>query len=315
MVRSLLSKAMLLLIVGRSMPLARGMRSFSLSARKSHLFYNDVYEVILPPSHRFPMQKYRAVREMVQRECAGNVQVQMMVSPCATIEELSLTHSREYVTRYLNGLMTDKEIRKTGFPWTVANTMRATSSTGGTIAAMRAIMSDPHSSIAGHLAGGTHHAFWDYGEGFCAFSDIAVASNLALVEFPDFVKQILIIDLDVHQGNGNAVLFKENPHVFTFSMHCKDNYFSRKEQSDVDVELEAGMGDEEYLDKLSVWLPKLLDSVKPQLVFYQAGVDIFEGDRLGKLNITREGLQRRNAAVYKAIMDRKMKCVVTMGGG
>lgn len=162
---------------------------------------------------------------------------------------------------------------------------------------------------------GTHHAFYNYGEGFCIFSDIAVACNRALIEYPELVRQVLIIDLDVHQGNGNAKLFQDAPQVFTFSMHCKDNYFSEKQQSNIDVELEAGLSDDEYLSKLKVWLPYLMDVIKPQLVFFQAGVDIFEGDRLGKLRVTREGLMRRNSYVYQYVLRRNIKCVVTMGGG
>ena len=180
---------------------------------------------------------------------------------------------------------------------------------------MRSVLSGKSSNMACHLAGGTHHAFYNYGEGFCIFSDIAVAANLALQEFPNLVKKILIIDLDVHQGNGNAALFHDESRVFTFSMHCKENYFSKKEQSNLDVEIESKSGDKEYLDKLNLWLPLLLDTVQPELVFYQAGVDIYQYDRLGKLNITRQGLLDRNIAIYKEIMKRNLKCVVTMGGG
>jgi acetoin utilization deacetylase AcuC-like enzyme len=289
--------------------------SVAQQSKTMDLFYNDVYEVPLPPTHKFPMQKYRAVRELLQYENSNNPQIRFSVSPRATAEELGFTHCPTYVDRYFNGQLTNAEVRKTGFPWTPANVIRSTSSAGGTVAAMRSILSSEDSNMACHLAGGTHHAFYNYGEGFCIFSDIAVACNLALREFPHQVRQVLIVDLDVHQGNGNAVLFAQEPRVFTFSMHCRENYFSRKEHSNVDVELEPGTGDEEYMEQLQLWLPKLFDTVKPDLVFYQAGVDIFEGDRLGKLKVTREGLQRRNAAVYQEVMARNMKCVVTMGGG
>jgi acetoin utilization deacetylase AcuC-like enzyme len=298
----------------RSLVLNRRLSARQLS-KTMDLFYNDVYEVALPPTHKFPMQKYRAVRELLQHENSNNPQIRFSVSPRATAEELGFTHCPTYVHRYFSGQLTDVEVRKTGFPWTPANVLRSTSSAGGTVAAMRSILSSENSNMACHIAGGTHHAFYDYGEGFCIFSDIAVACNLALREFPRQVRQILIVDLDVHQGNGNAVLFAQEPRVFTFSMHCRENYFSRKEHSNVDVELKPGTGDEEYMEQLQLWLPKLFDTVKPDLVFYQAGVDIFEGDRLGKLKVTREGLQRRNAAVYQEVMARNMKCVVTMGGG
>lgn len=279
------------------------------------LFYNDVFEVSLPENHRFPMHKYRMVRKRLQAEFEGSECVNFAVSPLATREELETTHCPNYIKRYQSGRMTDLEIRRTGFPWSLEHVRRSTSSVGGTIAAMRSVLSNEDILFAGHIAGGTHHAFYDYGEGFCIFSDIAVAANLALREFPLKVERIVIIDLDVHQGNGNAELFKTSPNVFTFSMHCRENFFSAKRQSNVDVEIDAGSGDEDYLQKLKVWLPYLVDVVRPQLVFFQAGVDIFEQDKLGKLKVTREGLQRRNTMVFKTLRRRAIPCVVTMGGG
>ena len=285
------------------------------STKKLTLYYNDTFEVVLPPQHRFPMEKYRLVRELLQAEYNGDGRTLFAESPLASVDELKLTHCPNYVDRYLKRQLSSAETRKTGFPDNQDNVNRAISSAGGTVAAMRAVLSDKNATLAGHIAGGTHHAFYDYGEGFCVFSDIAVASNLALREYPNTVRQVLIIDLDVHQGNGNAVLFKDESRVFTFSMHCKDNYFSKKEHSNIDVELDAGMGDDEYMAKLDMWLPVLFDSVRPDLVFFQAGVDIYAGDRLGKLKISRAGLQRRNEAVYREIVQRNLKCVVTMGGG
>ena len=300
----------------RGRALARTLSSpVRFMANKVTLYYNDVYEVVLPPTHRFPMEKYRLVRQKLQSEFASDMNVEFVESPLATTDELKLTHCPDYVDRYLAGRLTESETRKTGFPHNQDNINRACSSAGGTVAATRSVLKNKDALFSGHLAGGTHHAFYDYGEGFCVFSDIAVACNLALKEYPDEVKQILIIDLDVHQGNGNAVIFQDDPRVFTFSMHCKDNYFSKKEHSNIDVEVEAGCLDEEYLAKLNLWLPILFEKVQPQLVFFQAGVDIYEGDRLGKLKITRTGLQQRNEAVYKEIVKRKIKCVVTMGGG
>ncbi|CAM9426428.1 unnamed protein product, partial [Hapterophycus canaliculatus] len=173
----------------------------------------------------------------------------------------------------------------------------------------------PPPVFSGHIAGGTHHAFWDRGEGFCVFSDIAVAANVALRDYPETIRQILIVDCDVHQGNGNAVLFKSEPAVFTFSIHCKANYFSEKEKSDVDLEVEDGTEDEEYLGRLSERLPTLVDQVRPDLIFYQGGVDPLEHDRLGRLNLTREGLQVRNRLVYETSLTRGIPTVITMGGG
>jgi acetoin utilization deacetylase AcuC-like enzyme len=167
--------------------------------RPARFFYNDVYRVALPETHRFPMEKYRMVREGLQRAFVGDARVDFEVSPLATAEELKSTHCSRYVDRYLRGQMSELEIRRVGFPWSISGVQRSTSSVGGTVAAMRAVCSG-EAAFAGHIAGGTHHAFYDYGEGFCVFSDIAVAANLALYEFPS-IQKILIVDLDVHQGD------------------------------------------------------------------------------------------------------------------
>jgi acetoin utilization deacetylase AcuC-like enzyme len=278
------------------------------------LFTHDNYEIQLPAAHRFPVKKYRMTRDILRSEYADEERLVWGDSPQVTREELILTHCEEYVDRYLQGGMTPLEIRRQGFPWTPESVDRALRIVGGTVAATRAVLSDDTVCIAGNIAGGTHHAFRAYGEGFCIFSDIAVAANLALQEFPS-VQRVLIIDLDVHQGNGNAKLFQEDPRVFTFSIHCCDNYFSEKQTSNIDVELEGGMGDDEYLSKLKTWLPYLFHSVQPDLVFFQAGVDIYEGDRLGKLKVTRRGLQQRNQIVFQYLQRRGVRCVVTMGGG
>ena len=168
------------------------------SMKTAKFFYNDVYRVVLGDTHRFPMEKYRLVREGLQTIFSTEKRVIFEVSPMATKEELVTTHCRDYVERYLKGKQTEKEIRKVGFPYSISGVQRSTSSVGGTVAAMRAVSSGS-CTFAGHIAGGTHHAFFSYGEGFCVFSDIAVAANLALKEFRD-IKKILIIDLDVHQG-------------------------------------------------------------------------------------------------------------------
>jgi len=207
-----------------------------------HFFYNDVYDVLLPPNHRFPMPKYRLVREKLQREYSFPELVLFTPSPCASEAELATTHCPNYIHRYFTGNMTPLEVRRTRFPWSMDHVRRSTSSVGGTVAAMRAIADNHNLVFTGHIAGGTHHAFYDYGEGFCIFSDIAVAANLALLEYPEQFRRIVIIDLDVHQGNGNAELFKDSKQVFIFSMHCKDNYFSAKRSSNVDIELEQAQG-------------------------------------------------------------------------
>lgn len=280
-----------------------------------HLYYNDYYKVTLPANHKFPMDKYRLVRDEVKEKFGDKVEFKE--SPLASKEELLSTHCPEYITRFLDGTMSEREIRVSGFPWTERGVNRALSSVGGTLAATREVMRHGLNSgaVAAHLAGGTHHAMYDRPEGFCIFSDIAVAANMAFEEFPE-LERILIIDCDVHQGNGNAVLFQDDPRVFTFSIQCEGNIFSKKAKSDVDVDLPNGTTDADYLAKLKSWLsPFLMDVVKPQLIFYQAGVDISEHDRLGKLKITREGLRKRNELVYSAVKRRNIPMILTMGGG
>lgn len=247
------------------------------------------------------------------------------ISPVATIEELTTTHSHDYVQKVMTGNLTEKEQRNVGFPWSEANVKRSTSSVGGTLAAASYVckthtMADRNSKTyfapwAAHVAGGTHHAFHDYGEGFCVFSDIAVAANVILQRFPE-MKTILILDLDVHQGNGNAVLFQGKPEVVTFSMHCNANYFSEKQFSDVDVELPPDCTDQTYLMTLNHWLNRIKRESGPyDLVFFQAGVDILKDDRLGRMSITQKGVNRRNQLVYDFASELNVPFVITMGGG
>jgi acetoin utilization deacetylase AcuC-like enzyme len=318
------------------------------------IFYNDVYDVVLPPNHRFPMKKYRKVRLKVQHlikeettkrqdELSGVFRAVFRVSPLATVAELQTTHCHVYIERFLTGNQTPEEQRNVGFPWSPAGVKRALSSVGGTVSAACHVVemhrehqrlyrrnpefsgspSKPYAPVwSAHLAGGTHHAFRDYGEGFCVFSDIAVAANVVLQRYPDIVRNILILDLDVHQGNGNAALFPENrPEVTTVSIHCVANYFSEKQRSDLDVELPAGCNDETYLLTLHHWLKQIRQEMvrtnkSYDLVFYQAGVDILDADRLGKMSVSFEGLKRRNEMVYRFVHDElRAPLVITMGGG
>ncbi len=306
----------------------------SLNPQTIDFYYNDIYEVPLPPQHRFPMEKYRMVRKILQREWNEEVydeaadRVQFIPSPLATREELILTHCPNYVDRYCTGEnFTPAEIRKTGFPWSKEQVARSLSSTGGTIAAMRNVLSKafsqptlqsntrPRFLCSGQIAGGTHHAFYDYGEGYCIFSDIAVAANVALREYPDQVKRILIIDCDVHQGNGNAKLFHGSSNVITYSIHCKENLFSARQYSTLDVDVDRDCDDDTYLLLLQSTLEPLFNQVSPDLVFLQMGVDISADDRLGRLKVSRFGLQRRNAYLYSLLARASIPTVVTMGGG
>ena len=292
------------------------------------LFFNDVYHVPLSPTHRFPMEKYHGVRHRLQKMLPQRMAT-FEVSPCATEEDLVTTHEHEYVRRFLAGEFTDRENRVVGFPWSPESVARALSSVGGTVAATHAVCRGD-CAVAGHIAGGTHHAFADHGEGFCVFSDIAVAANVALRDYPRDIRNILIVDLDVHQGNGNAVIFQNDSRVYTFSMHCRQNYFSQQQVSDMDVEVEAGTGDDAYCALLEEHLRLIMRRVQPDLVFYQSGVDVSATDRLGKLKLTTSGLRRRNELVYDTVFQyqqrfeewrgkrtrlKKPMLVVVMGGG
>jgi acetoin utilization deacetylase AcuC-like enzyme len=275
------------------------------------LYYNDVYEVPLPPKHRFPMKKYKAVRYSIMQDALPNVD--LAVSPQISTEDLSTAHCPLYIGRYLGNKFTADENRRVGFPWSMASVRRSLSSVGGTVAAMHAVMGPEGYRIAGHLAGGTHHAFRDRGEGFCVFNDIATAATVALRDLS--LERILIIDLDVHQGNGTAKIFENDSRVTTFSMHCGKNLFSKREASDLDVELEVGIGDEEFLELTALHVQRLMETIQPQLTFYQAGVDPSKQDALGKLALSREGLMERNRIVCEASLRASSPLVVTMGGG
>jgi acetoin utilization deacetylase AcuC-like enzyme len=264
------------------------------------------------------------------------------VSPLATVEELETTHSKDYIQRFLKGDQTELEQRNVGFPWSTEGVDRALSSVGGTLAAACSICEellerqehdqpiqndDNDGSVsvaavmppwAAHVAGGTHHAFYDYGEGFSVFSDIAVAANVVLERYPNLIKRILIIDLDVHQGNGNAVLFQGRPEVSTFSIQCEGNYFSEKQTSDLDVELPIGCNDGTYLTTLHHWLKRIETLTGPDhfdMIFFQAGVDILEDDRLGRMDISAQGVRRRNQFVYDFARRLNLPLVICMGGG
>jgi len=288
-------------------------------------YYNDPYEYPLPAGHRFPMEKYRIVRERLERDITS---AEFRVSPLVSHEDLLTTHDASYVRRFLDGELSAAENRRIGFPWSVDGVRRALSSTGGTVAAARCVAEALRSrqeqrndgaskfAVAGHIAGGTHHARADAGAGFCVFSDIAVATNVLRRDFADVCRRVLIVDLDVHQGDGNAVIFADDPGVFTFSLHAADNVAWQAERvaSDCDVALATGAGDDTYLRMLRAYLP-LLRRVAPDVVFYQAGVDPSEHDRLGKLNVTRRGLRRRNDLVFETCRRLDVPVVVTMGGG
>ena len=230
-------------------------------------------------------------------------------------------HDEAYVDRVLNCKLTEKEARGIGFPMHPSSVTRSLASTGGTVAATHTVLAEgSEHKAAAQVAGGTHHAFAEWGEGFCVFNDIAVAAVNALNTFPERLSSsptpILIIDLDVHQGNGTAKIFQDDDRVITFSVHGAGNYpWKTKMTSNHDVDLPDDTGDEEYNAVVAEWLPFLFDSYRPALVYFQAGVDALREDSFGRLGMTREGMLRRNHMVYDECVTRDVPLVVTMGGG
>jgi acetoin utilization deacetylase AcuC-like enzyme len=277
-------------------------------------FYADQFVLPLPSGHRFPMSKYRLLRQRV--ECEPGLQLCQALP--ATDGELALAHTPAYVSAVLEGTLSAAHQREIGFPWSDAMVGRARRSVGATIAAARAALSG---GVAANLAGGTHHASADKGGGFCVFNDAAVAARLMQVEWHRSQRRLLrvaIIDLDVHQGNGSATIFADDPTVFTLSLHGAKNFPFRKERGDLDVELPDGCRDEAYLDALDGALAELwrrhADAL-PGLIFYVAGADPHEGDRLGRLALTSAGLAERDRRVLAAARERGIPVALSMAGG
>ena len=270
------------------------------------VFYTDHFVLPLLDGHRFPMQKYSLLREAVQAFAPDSLEV----APAASDDELLLAHDAAYIERMSNGTLTVTEIRQIGFPWSPFMAERARRSAGATLAAAKASLID---RSAVNLAGGTHHAFRDHGEGFCCYNDAAVAARVLQRDFD--IKRVLICDLDVHQGNGTASIFLDDPSAFTFSMHGARNYPVRKEISSLDVELNDGCDDETYLNHLHHHLPKIIAQFQPDAMIYLAGADPFEGDRLGRLKLTKAGLHARDRFVMMSARDNAVPLTVTMAGG
>lgn len=271
--------------------------------------WSEIYKYELPDGHRFPMVKYDLLPEQLLFE--GTLRQDNFFTPRPLSDtEILLTHSKEYLDK-LNAQMLDpKEIRKIGFPMTSRLVERGKHIANGTYLGAKWALNN---KIAMNIAGGTHHSFTDRGEGFCLFNDIAIASNLLLNEFPNF--KILVVDLDVHQGNGTAKIFKDEPRVFTFSMHGAKNFPLKKESSDLDIELPDQMEDAAYLTMLREYVPRLIDFVQPDFIFYLAGVDVLQSDKLGRLSLSKQGCKERDAIVLKAAYQNKIPIQVSMGGG
>ena len=279
-----------------------------------HAYYADQFVLPLPVGHSFPMSKYRLLRERLH-ELPG---LQMCPAEPASDGELALVHTPAYVSAVAEGTLSAALQREIGFPWSEAMVERARRSVGATIAAARAALA---TGVAANLAGGTHHASADKGGGYCVFNDAAVAARLMQAEWHRAHRQLLrvaIIDLDVHQGNGSAAIFSEDPTVFTLSIHGAKNFPFRKERSSIDVDLPDGCTDEPYLRALDDALAELWHrhaGAPPGLAFYLAGADPHEGDRLGRLKLTTAGLAERDRRVLAALRERAIPVALSMAGG
>ncbi|MBK9732104.1 MAG: histone deacetylase [Chitinophagaceae bacterium] len=267
------------------------------------------YVLPLPANHRFPISKYELIPLQLLHE--GIVTEENFFQPeSIDIEVVALTHTQEYIHRLQNLQMTDSEMRKIGFPQTPELMTREFIIAGGTLECCE--FAKQH-GVSLNIAGGTHHAYPDHGEGFCLLNDCAIAANYLL--HTSKAARLLIIDLDVHQGQGTAKIFEHEKRVFTFSMHGKNNYPVHKEKSTLDVELPDGIRDNDYLSLLQQHLPQVIDQFRPDFSFYISGVDIIATDRFGKLNVSMEGCKRRDAFVFETLKKQNIPVVVTMGGG
>lgn len=271
--------------------------------------YDPIYCHPLPEGHRFPMEKYELLPELLVRE--GTLTDADFFSPILEPDRLLVApHDPDYYQRLERLELTPAEIRKTGFPLSDQLVAREKLIMSGTVQCARQAILD---GISLNIAGGTHHAFTDRGEGFCLLNDIGIAARALLDE--GLAKQVLVIDLDVHQGNGTAQMFSHEPRVYTFSMHGANNYPLQKEVSDYDIPLPDGTTDAYYLQTLKQVLPRLIDHVKPDFVFYQCGVDILETDKLGRMKVTLDGCRQRDEFVLKLCYNNRIPVCASMGGG
>jgi acetoin utilization deacetylase AcuC-like enzyme len=285
-----------------------------------HVFSNARFSMDLPPGHRFPMPKYQLLRDRVEAECP---QLAVTEAPPATEGELALAHTPDYIGAVLQGTLSAAAQREIGFPWSERMVARSLRSVGATIAAARAALAVPGGGVALHLAGGTHHAYADKGSGYCVFNDVVVAARLMQAEVFRHHRRglrVWVIDLDVHQGNGTAAILRDDPSVFTLSLHGAKNFPFRKEPGDLDVDLPDGCTDAPYLEALDAalsqaWQRQLDGGGAPGLAFYLAGADPHEGDRLGRLKLTDAGLAERDRRVFDWLGRHRVPVAVTMAGG
>lgn len=272
------------------------------------IFYSPYYYADIGENHVFPIKKFELVRDKLLAE--GTLHLSEIVEPePAKIEDVLLVHTEDYITRLKSGSLTTKEVRRLGLPWSEALVRRSFLATSGTISAAKYALEN---AVSSNLAGGTHHSFPDRGEGFCVLNDVAVA--IRVLQKENLAKRFLIVDCDVHQGNGTAFIFRDDPQVFTFSMHGAKNYPLFKENSTLDIELPDKTGDAEFLETLNEALPRIFLH-NPDIVFYLGGADPFEKDKLGRLGLTIEGLSKRDKMVLSYAKEREIPIVTTMSGG
>lgn len=284
-----------------------------------HAFYADHFVLPLPLGHRFPMQKYAMLRDRIVENLP---RVCLLQAPMATEGELALAHQPGYIEAVLCGGLSPDAQREIGFPWSLGMAERARRSVGATVAASRCAVAGE--GLAANVAGGTHHAYAHKGSGFCVFNDVAVAARLIQAEAARKAAQrglskkplqVAVVDLDVHQGNGTAHIFQRDPSVFTLSLHGEKNFPFRKELSDLDVELPDGCADGPYLEALTLAMDALAQRFEPDFIFYLAGADVFEGDRLGRLKLTADGIEARDRQVFDWAYQRRIPLVMVMAGG
>lgn len=273
------------------------------------IVYHPDYVAPLPPGHRFPMAKFGKVYEWLVRDGIAGLD-QFHLPERASDAWLHLAHAPDYVTAYCQGALDARAMRRIGLPWSAVLANRTCVAVGGTVLAATLAL---QGGLACNTAGGTHHAFYDFGSGFCIFNDLVIAARLLLEQGK--ARRVLLIDLDVHQGDGTAAIAQGDARIFTFSMHCGDNFPFRKQQSNLDIELPVGTADAAYLHTLAGILPDLLSQVRPDFVFYDAGVDPHVEDALGKLALTDEGLYQRDHYVLDTCLRLGVPVATVIGGG
>lgn len=270
-------------------------------------FYTDHFVLPLPPGHRFPMEKYARLRDQVSKLTG----TQLVEAPPASDTQILYAHDAHYLIRVLEGKLNPEEQKEIGFPWSEKMVERSRRSAGATVAAAKVAFDD---GIACNLAGGTHHAYRNRGSGFCVFNDSAIAARTLQKEINPKL-HIAVIDLDVHQGNGTASILEHDPSIFTLSLHGENNFPFQKESSDLDIGLPDGCNDEMYLNALQNALDQLDNRFKADCVIYLAGADPHEGDRLGRLGLSKEGMLKRDQTVFQYALDRKLPLAFSMAGG